>query len=443
MTSSNSAAQIARARWSLIVLFALLGLSYSSWLGRLPTVKEALNLTESQLGVVFLAGAIGSLCCVTIAGHLVVRVGGRTLLTISAVGISVAFILEGLGPTLGSVPLLALGIFLNGCFVALTNVPQNVETAAVERRVGRAILPHFHAAYSIGAVVGALIGAACAAADVPLVTQLSVTAVVTLVVRLVLIPHIVLDTHLSEEERWDRARTARQRRVERAEVRAGIVTPTQPRTLTVLLRSRRASLGQALGAWREPRTVLIGVIIFAAAMSEGSANNWLAIAVVTGFDRPEATGALMLSVFLVSMTVVRLAGTRVIDRYGRVAVLSVSGVTSMVGLIVFGVAPHFSVAVLGIVLWGAGAALAVPLGISAASDDPLKAAARVSVVSAFASSASLAAPPVLGFVAEVTGTRLALTLIVVFLAVGVAVSRNVAPIQRHSGEDTVVPDEKV
>lgn len=92
---------------------------------------------------------------------------------------------------------------------------------------------------------------------------------------------------------------------------------------------------------------------------------------------------------------------------------------------------------------GAGAALAVPLGISAASDDPLKAAARVSVVSAFASSASLAAPPVLGFVAEVTGTRLALTLIVVFLAVGVAVSRNVAPIQRHSSEDTVVPDEKV
>lgn len=336
------------------MLFALLGLSYSSWLGRLPTVKEALNLTESQLGVVFLAGAIGSLCCVTIAGHLVVRVGGRTLLTISAVGISVAFILEGLGPTLGSVPLLALGIFLNGCFVALTNVPQNVETAAVERRVGRAILPHFHAAYSIGAVVGALIGAACAAADVPLVTQLSVTAVVTLVVRLVLIPNIVLDTHLSDEERWDRARTARQRRVERAEVRAGIVTPTQPRTLAVLLRSRRASLGQALGAWREPRTVLIGVIIFAAAMSEGSANNWLAIAVVTGFDRPEATGALMLSVFLVSMTVVRLAGTRVIDRYGRVAVLSVSGVTSMVGLIVFGVAPHFSVAVLGIVLWGLG-----------------------------------------------------------------------------------------
>ncbi|WP_035833881.1 MFS transporter [Jonesia quinghaiensis] len=433
--------RIQQARWSLIVLFALLGLSYSSWLGRLPTVKERLALSEAELGLVFLAGAVGSLVCVTFAGSLVQRFGGRTLLTVSAFGISVAFLLEGLGPTIGSVELLALGIFLNGCFVALTNVPQNVETAAVERRIGRAILPHFHAAYSIGAVLGALIGAACSAANVHIMVQLGATSVIALIVRLILIPRVIVDTELTPHERWDRALSARKRRVERVEIKAGIVVPTEPRTLAVLLRSRRASLGSALGAWRERRTLLIGVVIFAAAMSEGSANNWLAIAVVTGFDKTESTGAIMLSVFLVSMTIVRLAGTRLIDRYGRVAVLAGSGVTSAIGLVLFGVAPSFPLAIVGIVLWGAGAALAVPLGISAASDDPLKAAARVSVVSAFASTASLAAPPVLGFVADVTGTRLALTLIVVFLIIAVLVSRNVAPLPRtaavhSSGEST-------
>ncbi len=78
------------ARISLLLLFALLGLSFSSWASRFPTVKAVLELDAKEFGVVLLAGAIGSLIFATIAGSLVQRFGGRAVLTVSAFGIALA-----------------------------------------------------------------------------------------------------------------------------------------------------------------------------------------------------------------------------------------------------------------------------------------------------------------------------------------------------------------
>lgn len=62
----------------------------------------------------------------------------------------------------------------------------------------------------------------------------------------------------------------------------------------------------------------------------------------------------------------------------------------------------------GAALWGMGAALAFPMGMSAAADDPRHAAARVSVVSTIGYVAFLAGPPLLGFLGDITGIHLAL-----------------------------------
>lgn len=406
-----------------------MGLSYSTWLARVPTARELLGLSTAELGVVFLSGAIGSLIFVTLAGPLVMRFGGRNVLNVSAVGIGVAFFLEGLGPTIGSVWVLALGIFLNGAFVALTNVPQNVETAAVERRIGRPILPHFHAAYSIGAVAGSLVGAVCAHFEVPLVLQFTVVGLATIALRLYLIPKVVIDTDLDPHKQLDRVTAVRRKRVSKIEQREGLIPKPAAVGLRSTILARKTSLGSALQAWREPRTLMIGMIIFGAALSEGSANTWLSIAVVDGFAKPESTGAVILAVFLVSMTVVRLAGAHVIERLGRVRSIRASAALSIVGLLIFGFVPSFGLSAVGVALWGMGAALAFPLGISAASDEPLKAAARVSVVSAHTSIATLAAPPVLGVLAQSIGARAALTTICVFLAVAFLLARAVAPLK--------------
>src|SRR5690606_6298937 len=104
----------------------------------------------------------------------------------------------------------------------------------------------------------------------------------------------------------------------------------------------RPGLRTAFAAWREPRTLVIGVIVMTGVLAEGSANNWLTVAVVDGFRATEAVAAVVLGVFTGSMTLARLAGTRVIDVYGRVRVLVASSAASLVGVLLFALGPSLA-----------------------------------------------------------------------------------------------------
>src|SRR5690606_17244303 len=97
-----------------------------------------------------------------------------------------------------------------------------------------------------------------------------------------------------------------------------------------------------------------------------------------------------------AMTIMRFGGTALLDRYGRLVVLRLCAGLALVGLLIFGLSPSLPLAFVGVMIWGAGAALGFPVGISAASDDPAHAAVRVSVVATIGYSAFLAGPPVLG-----------------------------------------------
>jgi len=96
-------------------------------------------------------------------------------------------------------------------------------------------------------------------------------------------------------------------------------------------------------------------------------------------------------------------------------VLRVTAVAAIVGLLLVVYGGHPALVVLGILVWGLGASLGFPVGMSAAADDPLRAARRVSVVSTIGYAAFLAGPPFLGFVGDRVGTLEALVVVAVLL----------------------------
>jgi MFS family permease len=390
--------EVLRARRLLLGLYGLLGLTVASWLSRLPSVRDALSLTTGELGTVLLVGAVGSLLTVLVAGSLVERWGSRRVLLAAAVVFSSANLLLGLGPTIGSTPVLVAGVAMMSASFALGNVPMNVESAVIERRMRRTVVPQFHATFSIGSVAGSGLGALAAWGQVPLLVHFGAISLLALVWRFAAVPGAVLPV---------------------AARPAPLVTDEPVR--------RGARLRTAMVAWREKRTLLIGVIVLTAALSEGSANSWLAIGVVDGFARSEAVAAVVFGVFVASMTTSRFLGPHLIDRYGRVPVLGTSGMVSLAGLVLFGTAGSLPLAVLGVVGWGLGAGLAIPIGMVAVSEDPMRAAGRVAVVSAFASVASIAAPPLLGYAAESMGVRHALLLIGVGMVVSTVLAGQVRP----------------
>ena len=85
--------------------------------------------------------------------------------------------------------------------------------------------------------------------------------------------------------------------------------------------------------------------------------------------------------FVCAMTVGRVTGPVVLDRFGRAPVLWASARPRprRASLLVI-LGGHVVVVGLGIVVWGLGASLGFPVGMSAAADDPAPLRARVSVV---------------------------------------------------------------
>ena len=144
------------------------------------------------------------------------------------------------------------------------------------------------------------------------------------------------------------------------------------------------------------------MVVFAAAFTEGTANDWLAVAFVEGHGVPAWAGVLAFATFLTFMTLARVVGTVLLDRHGRVPVLLVSFSLAALGgiLVILGAT---WLAFVGAAVWGVGAALGFPVGISASADDPERAAARMSVVATIGYVAFLAGPPVLGLLGDRVG----------------------------------------
>jgi fucose permease len=175
-------------------------------------------------------------------------------------------------------------------------------------------------------------------------------------------------------------------------------------------------------AWTERRTLLVGLFVLAFAFAEGTANDWISVAVIDGYGASAALGTLAFAVFLSSMTVGRWFGPGLLDRYGRVPVLRALTVLAVTGLVLFVLSVATPVAFVGVLLWGVGTSLGFPVGMSAAADDPRRAASRVSVVASIGYCAFLAGPPLIGFLGQQYSVLKALTSVAVVLGVAALIT---------------------
>jgi fucose permease len=182
----------------------------------------------------------------------------------------------------------------------------------------------------------------------------------------------------------------------------------------------------ALAAWREPRTLLVGLFVLAFAFAEGAANDWISVALIDDHGTSAEVGTLGFAVFLIAMTAARWAGPPLLDRYGRVPVVRLLAVLSVTGLLLF-VFGNPVIAFVGALLWGAGASLGFPVGMSAAADDPARAASRVSVVASLGYCAFLGGPPLIGILGQHVTVLRALLAVAVLLAIATAVAGSLRP----------------
>ncbi|GAA1840888.1 MFS transporter [Microlunatus capsulatus] len=380
------------ARNATYVAFIGAGFGFATWASRIPQLRDALQASPSTLGLVLLAVALGSLVALPLAGVVVTRLGTARTVTVMACCVAAGLAVVALGYPAG-IPPVVVGLFLIGFGNGTWDVAMNVEGAAVEQRLGVAIMPRFHAGFSVGTVAGALGGAAMVALGVPVAVHLVAAAVVVAVV-VPLGTRRFLPVEPPVEPERDAAGTAR----------------------------------HPLAAWTEPRTLLIGVFVLCMAFTEGTGNDWLAVAVLDGYGAPPVAGPLVFAGFLAAMTLGRWFGPQLIDRSGRVATVRASALVALVGLLLVVFGGVLPLAAAGAVLWGLGTALGFPVGMSAAADDPRRAAGRVSVVASIGYTAFLAGPPLIGFLGDHVGVLRALTVTAGLLGLAALLAGTIRPL---------------
>lgn len=409
MTSSATVvpvptAELRAASAAVYTAFIGAGFAAASWASRIPQVRDRLDLDPSQLGLVLLALAGGSVLSMPLSGPVVARMGTRSTVRAMALLLGLALGVVAVGYLTG-ITVLVVGLLVLGFAVGAWNVAMNVQGAVVEQRLGRSIMPRYHAGYSLGTVLGALVGVAMIAVRVPVTAHLVLASAAVATVVIVQVRHFVADDETTQGAIED-AGPPPARPAAAAGIDAlGVGDPPAARS--------------SLAAWREPRTLLIGVVALAFAFAEGTGNDWISIALIDDYGLPAALGALAFAVFLAAMTVVRWFGPTLLDRYGRVPVVRALALVGVVGLLLFVFSPDPLLAYAGALLWGAGIALGFPVSMSAGADEPRAAAGRVSVIATLGYCAFLGGPPLIGFLGDSYTVLRALTAVAVLLGLAV------------------------
>lgn len=370
-----------RAVHATRALFLLEGFTMGVWGAHLPSLQQRHGLSEGQLSLLLLSGALGALLSLLLAGRLVARIGARRVVGVAGLAMAAALASLLLPPNwLALLPLAGL----LGFSATLADVAINAEGAVLEEASGRKLMSGLHGMFSLGGMLGAGSVAGLLALQVPPGQQLPWLG---LLVALPLGPAVLrmLPAH-----------------------------PPQPTEHS---------------HWRLPRgrLALIGALAAVGMLAEGAMYDWSTLYLQTEAGAVPAFAALAYASFSGAMAATRFAGDWLRERLRPARLLGGGALLAVLALSTVLLARQPGVGLIGFALVGVGLANVVPLLFIAAARLP-----GVSPANGIASAASLgflgflAGPPLIGAVAQASNLSWGLGLVVLSL-LGLALAARLLP----------------
>ena len=364
---------------AVVAAFALNGLLFGAWASRVPAFKEGFGLTPGTLGLLLLALAGGAIISFPFAGVLSEKWGPRRLTLLCGIAYAPSLFVLAISPTPFT---LGLALVVFGALHGAMDVSMNGWGAQVETRTRRSTMSVFHAMFSLGAGVGAASGYAAVRSGLDPAWHFLLVAAIGGALALAVMVR-------GADERTSAAEIAKRPRV----------------------------------AWPSPTLALVGLIAFAASMGEGAMADWSAVFLRLATNASEAQAALGYAVFSIAMVLTRLSGGIAVEHFGPVATARASAFTALVGIMLAIVGQTVLIVLIGFALMGVGYAVVMPLVFSRAARDP-----KVAPGPALASVATLGyggmllGPPIIGFVAQITGMRMSWIVLAVLAVLAIVLA---------------------
>src|SRR4051812_14603900 len=370
-------APLRRARAAVGACFFTNAVLYADLVPRFPELKAQLGLSNSSLGAAIAAFPLGALLAGLASAALIRRLGSGRVASAGLVLLAAVLWAVTVAPNW---PVLAIALFVAGALDAVVDVGQNAQGLRVQRLYRRSILNGLHGLWSVGAVAGGLLGSAAAGLGVPLAVHLAVAAVVFSGLAL-------------------------------ASGRAMLPRPDD---------AEQTSTGdEAVAADRTPRRTAVwalaalGVLAACGAFVEDAGASWSALYLRTELSAGAATAGLGFVAMSVAMTVGRLTGDRVVDRFGQRRVVRAGGALAAAGMGLALAVPSVPTTLLGFALAGLGVATLVPAVFHAADELPgLRPGVGLAVSNWLLRIGFLVSPLLIGAVADASSLRVALSTVV-------------------------------
>ena len=374
-------------RWhqAVNVVFYTMPIGLAALLTRMPEVKTLLNVNSSQLGLILLGGALGSMSTLFFAGKLISRYGTRNMLTLATWSFCVALISFAVSIANHSVLFTIIAAFVAFAGAGLADVSINLDGSQVEQQLKRTVMPRMHAFYSLGSFSGAAIGTLCVWLNVPLVTQTVVLTCIQFLIPIALWK--ILPGTTGKESKHEE---------------------NKPK--------------ESYSPWKNSVVYFLGIGILGMTLAEGATNDWLVLGFKEGLNQTAANAGLAYVILQVGMVSTRFFGGRVVDKIGRRRSLEILALAGIIGILLVTLSNNLVIAYAGTILWGAGVSMAFPLFLGAAgeSSHPTK---NVATVATFGYMSFLLGPPVLGLLAQTIGILNMFYVLLGFLAISAYFAR--------------------
>ncbi|UYT88873.1 MFS transporter [Priestia megaterium] len=367
-------------QYALFTLFLVPGLSLSTWISRTPNIRDTLLASTSLMGWIIFGLACGSLIGLLTANRLIGRLGTKSVIAMCLFVICIGLATIGISSTFFKSALLVfLSLVFFGFGFGMIEVAINVEGASLEHAMSKTLLPALHGAFSAGTLLGAGIGYLAILLNIATIVHFLLIALLGLLLLVIYIGKI--PSHNGKTDQSENVDCQ----------------------------------DEKVNVWKEKRTILIGLLVLGMAFAEGSANEWLPMTIVDGFNVEDHVGTAVYTIFLFAMLIGRLAGGNILDRFGRVPVIRFATLVAACGICMLVFVKSLLIGVIGVFLWGLGASLGFPVGLSAAGDEPKNTTQRVGAVSVLGYLAFLVGPPFLGILGEAVGLLRAMIAVLITL----------------------------
>jgi MFS family permease len=363
-------AQDRRARVAVAALFLTNGAIFANLLPRYPEIKADLHLSNAVYGAAIAAFSGGALVAGLAAAALIRRFHSSRIAVVGTIGIATFVVVAALAPS----PLVfAAALFLAGASDAITDVAQNAHGLRVQRSYGRSIINSLHAVWAVGAILGGLMGAGAIAIHMPRVTHLTIAGVVFSAVVIVAYPYLLRgpdhDDHPSARNGGDTG--------------AGLAVYA---TLMALV-----------------------VIAIAGATVEDAGSSWATLYLRDSLGAPGAVAVFGYVALVGFMFVGRMAGDKLVDRFGERAVVRAGALFAAVGMGAALAFPSVPGTICGFAAAGLGVATLIPAAMHGADQLPgMRPGSGLTVVTWLMRLGFFGAPLLVGVVADATSLRVGL-----------------------------------